>query len=62
MDHFRRLHLRQQLRRILFNDVELSRRVVVKVINRLADVFASINYRLILTLPRLDVNDRDSGI
>jgi hypothetical protein len=57
-----RENLRQKLCRILFDGVKFSRRIVIKVINRLTDVFTTINYRLILTLPRLDVNDRDSSV
>lgn len=56
------VRLRQKLCRILFDGMEFSCGVVIKVINRLTDVFTTINYRLILTLPCFNVNDRDSGI
>lgn len=50
------------MRDVLINFIQIPRNVVVKAMDRLADILSRLDFNLVLVLPRLDVHHRDSRV
>lgn len=62
MESKKNSYSRQELRCVFVDFKKLPRSVVVEAADCVANIFATIDLCLVLTLPRLNINNRNSSV